>query len=329
MNVNVKFGFGIDCYPAIYNSSKLKVGSFVYVKFDKNNVPIHFFPNFEANTIKCIITWITKDKYVVLQKPRQPDQSLVLKLNNHLKEFIDSDTINKKVIDLTQEVEYISNIGHQKFAGTKTGNIYAVLDRLELCSSLKNVKNTLFTQYEPLVTYLMLTCFDLLGHNEKYIDFKNWLDINIKNNKKHEIESENCFKNALRLYQEYLNMYSMRKSFYSFINSLLPVHARSELLNSFKVNIMSNHPNFETKEITGDRKISYLYDLRNNYTHQAQYIPGSLNFPEDIDKNINIAWHINYQIHTIKNVTTLSVHEWPEIFVKTVKIGLSQYLLKF
>ena len=329
MNVNVKFGFGIDCYPAQYNSSKLKVGSFVFVKFDKNNIPIHFLPNFEENTIKCLITWITKDKYVVLQKPRQPDQSLIMRLDRFLNGIIDIQTIHNKVEIVTHEIEYFSDIGHQKFAGTKIGNIYAVLDRLELCNSLEKVKNTLFMQYESLVTYLMLTCFDLLGHNDQYVDFKKWLEINIKKKNKCLIESENSFKNALSLYQEYLKQYSMRNSFYRFINSLLPENARNDLLNSFKVNIISNPPNCDTKEISGNNKISYLYDLRNNYTHQAQYIPGSLHFPEDIDKNINIAWHINYQIHTIKNVTTLSVHEWPEIFVKTVKIGLSQYLLKF
>lgn len=139
---------------------------------------------------------------------------------------------------------------------------------------------------EALVSYLLLTCFDLLGQQEDYLSFNDWLR---SKKKKHIEERNDAFKNipekssqaeaALKLSNHYNELYGVKKSFYNGIKNL-PADAKNQLLSSVRVSRSPKYgskPNttfpsypFEENEETERIKLKFIYDKRNNFTHKLE-----------------------------------------------------------
>lgn len=151
----------------------------------------------------------------------------------------------------------------------------------DLRAKIANADN--FTQvymYPGLVTYLYLTCFDQLGTPAKgWRFFPNWLD-----SKKHRTEVEeivnesrdkfeadnfNGIKSITKeIYNGYHKLYGVKNSFFRFLREVIPADIRNNLLNSIVVEKWT-HENEQILDFEVDElyKEKWLYDTRNNYTH--------------------------------------------------------------
>lgn len=138
---------------------------------------------------------------------------------------------------------------------------------------------------EGLCIYLLLTCFDLLGQKNEYIQFQDWL---VSTNRKHLDERDKIIaktsKNtpptnfAKALFDGHGKIYGVRRSFMNGIDSL-PCDARQALFDSVEILVIrelpddpntspAGHP-FEEGEVKREKLISdFIYQKRNAYTHR-------------------------------------------------------------
>lgn len=155
---------------------------------------------------------------------------------------------------------------------------------------------------EAVVSYLLLTCFDLLGQNERHLSFQDWL----KSNRNEQIAERNSVLShlpdgcsaldcATALADQHQKIYGVRNSFYRGITNL---HEESQDRLFSNVNLCHNPdfgnqgPNVSTpsfpiadKHREREMKLKFLYQKRNQFTHGLeQHITSSL--PLFSDPNI-------------------------------------------
>jgi hypothetical protein len=197
-------------------------------------------------------------------------------------------------------------------------------EQLRDCSLVQHTDNNGWThpyiQHDALVDYLLLTCFDILGQPEEWLDFNSWLTSSRKNSEREEAvslisESVTQIEATKKIYDFYQDKYGVKKSFYRFINEVLDQEAQERLLSSVKI----EHINKDSKSVIIDnpnKKKSFLYDSRNLFTHQAILTgsPAGGLFPEIIMiKDEKILW--GYEQVRINNTFNYSVRRWPfELF---------------
>lgn len=141
---------------------------------------------------------------------------------------------------------------------------------------------------EALVIYLLLTCFDKLGQDRRFLSLDNWLCSKKQN---HVAERDSCILSlptqatpleaARALSSEYRKLYGVRNAFYAGIYSLSEEDMH-RLLRSIQVSISPDHgrhgPNVSTGsfplEETDPRKqimrFRFLYQKRNRFTHRLE-----------------------------------------------------------
>jgi hypothetical protein len=121
---------------------------------------------------------------------------------------------------------------------------------------------------------LRLTCFDLLGQPSEWLIFTDWIRSKRKRIEREEIIKRITFDNeiefASKIYQEYHELYSVKNSFFRFLNGILPSDSRDVLLNQIKIRIHEGHESsIKLHEPTQLDKENYLFKIRNDYTHKV------------------------------------------------------------
>ncbi len=211
--------------------------------------------------------------------------------------------------------------------------ISAVIDRLDLCSKLSETATAkqLFHHYTPLVVYLLLTCFDRLGQPSDWMDFGSWLRSSDKKKEREQVTSEglkDASEIAVAFYNTYNRIYGVSSSFYRFLHEVIPGQSRQELLGSIRIEIVDNPPNIgNNRQADDDAKEKYLFKLRNDYTHKAQFVPGTTKaiWPDGTFANnwIGVQQNIGQS-----SWSTLFVRNLPETIERVVRVGLAKYLEK-
>ena len=222
----------------------------------------------------------------------------------------------------------------KEIEGSKIKVIMAVIERLELIEIFaeRELNVRLLTFYQSLVVYHLLTCFDLLGQPDNWIDFINWHNSTKNLSEKQDAKSrfnfwDNFGTKVKKYYEFYINKFGVSKSFFRFINEVIPDSTRDELYNSIRISV--NGIPDPSRRIAEDSpqidKMKFLSDLRNKYTHSAIFIqglhqdfrmPGTNNLFTNFTETINAtSW------------VTISVRDWPDVLKKVVKIGLAQYII--
>ncbi|MES1183073.1 MAG: hypothetical protein ABUL60_04615 [Myxococcales bacterium] len=159
----------------------------------------------------------------------------------------------------------------------------ALIDFNETLAGPKNIQDReypggvkgwthIINEHDALVSYLLLTCFDLLGQPDEWVTFEAWLA-----SRRHQLEREAAAASAptgaaaadvaLHLSREHTKLYGAKRSFYRFINERLTAAARGRLLLSISVRDAGTErvgPNVERD------KLNFLYDTRNAFTHRAE-----------------------------------------------------------
>lgn len=173
--------------------------------------------------------------------------------------------------------------------------IEVVKDRLFLYDKLYSIKNVFqgkeyltrptkgtwdhkYKHFLALRYYLLLTCFDILGQREDFIDFHSWM--NSKGNKAqretiiNESKSLSVEETIKTVYNNYLKIYGYRNSFSRFIKEILTKEDRDLLM--FSIRIYKIHQDVNGNIIKSEcledekKKEDYLLMVRNQFTHKGK-----------------------------------------------------------
>ena len=234
-----------------------------------------------------------------------------------------------------------------------TYKIENVKSRLEFISKLTSVRETFrgieliehtenngwthpYKHFSGLRFYLILTCFDILGSNEEFIPFSNWLT-----SSKIKEERENIFRNVYsnelnpdsvkKVYSGYNDIYGISKGFKRFINEVISTEDRALLLDSIKIRKIQNNPQkvieYEPNET---KKINFLYEVRNSFTHTGQPYasPGGGIFIDDgkaviIDGKKMWGYQIIHREKKQDFFYEYSVRKWPKLLVEILNNTLN------
>jgi hypothetical protein len=229
-----------------------------------------------------------------------------------------------------------SDIEIAKFYSTehrRSSNLEAVktvIARLDLCARLngEEARDILETHQRDLVTYLLLTCFDRLGQPARFLTFDQFLSSRRKRAARAAIlESMSVndpVESAKALYQGYLKQYGVKNSFFRFLNEVLPASYRVALLESLTIMDTPQIPlTGNNHEASDDEKLRYLFDLRNAYTHRAEFKPGLTSYrsiaPFPHEENTLI---FHDQIHRQTTFRSVLTKSWIPTLFETVRQGL-------
>jgi hypothetical protein len=220
-------------------------------------------------------------------------------------------------------------------ARSPLGRIQATLDRLQLVKMLgrPTVGEQLWLHYSGLVAYLLLTCFDLLGHLEEWVDLRPWLErtqyaperaqANIPNNASYE-------QAARALIAKYDELHGVGASFRRFIEHVLPLEQRRELFACVAIEEYVAAPLRDEltapKPLGDKKKIDWLYALRNAYTHAGAYVPGGHPALTPPAFRGDDQWWVMDDKLTSSKTVRWSVRRWPEVLEECVRGGLASYV---
>jgi hypothetical protein len=326
--------------PTMYNRNQLRVGAKVYVSFDLDGNAIEFSPAYREEDKPFSVNWISPSEWVVILDEPYNIEKIPLGFRNKIEKYLDGylepsiieEALKKACKDIRLEHQYKTD----EIRKSRIGKIYAIIGRFDLIETLHELPRTILWSHQtPLSVYFILTCFDLLGQPDGWLDFGNWLNSKKEKHLQERQKGFNGIKNGsenieqhMKIHNYYIELYGMRRSFYRFITDILPDKMKDRLLASIDISIASLPPsNFETKNAGEKEKIKYLFYIRNSYTHSAQSPSG---FPikgrEKFKDETKEYWDVIEQIFEENCWKTIMVKEWPDILYETVKVGLAEYL---
>jgi hypothetical protein len=223
---------------------------------------------------------------------------------------------DKCVREMPIEELYLTKTREQSLLG----QFMTVVDRLELVQRLSTPESSqlLLDQYEPLVVYLMLTCFDVLGQPAEWRDFRSWL--NGKEAATVGLTGSSPVEQSKQLYQAWSERYGVRNSFYRFINEVLPPEALERLLSSIEYLILSNPPEIRQQMGDDDKKKRWLFDVRNRFTHSAQVNKG---YHPSMFRDLPPGRTQRQTRFGRESWEVVNVEGWPERLIEAVRSGLS------
>jgi hypothetical protein len=141
--------------------------------------------------------------------------------------------------------------------------------RRDLFRKMGDVWTHGYIDHDAIVTYLLLTCFDLLGQPAKWMTFDNWLRASDTAVARNAVTAALPTKDdpitaAELLFREYQSTYGVRNSFFRFINAEITESARRGLLDSITIHTSSG---IALQDDQLSRR--FLYDFRNRFTHSG------------------------------------------------------------
>ncbi len=159
--------------------------------------------------------------------------------------------------------------------------------RYELAARLSDEKaHALIEGHQrSLVYYLLLTCFDLLGQPDSFVPYSTWLE-----SRHHKPQREGVLQfipggvdpleASKQLHRAYLNHFGVKNSFNRFLHEVLPSQSLTDLLASLWLIETPLDGEGEPRDLSDKAKKEYLYNLRNRFTHRAEWQYGvTLPFP--------------------------------------------------
>jgi hypothetical protein len=249
--------------------------------------------------------------------------------------------IDERLRALASEVPFDSLHDAAVVSSSRIKTVESALDRLDLVTVLdrEDVGTALWTHHRGIVAYLYLTCFDLLGQNPEWVEFPAWLQSKSKQHADARARAVAAIAPgsdpvtvAQQLHSAYNAVYSVRQGFRRFITEVLPDETRRSLLTSIVAErrVMPPLPN-ETDPpvpLSENRKIDWLFSIRNQYTHRATYVPGLHDqmTPADM-RGDDETWWMSDELSE-KSTTAFSVSRWPRVLAECFRAGLLAYVMQ-
>ena len=194
--------------------------------------------------------------------------------------------------------------------------------------------------FDALRNYLLLTCFDLLGQPQNYMSFGSWLKSDdIEPQRTAALARATSFSVLLdqikMVHSDYLAAYGTTNSFKRFVKDVLPPEVRANLYHSVmirKIDPVTNTVVAETTTFSDDKKLDFLYTIRNAFTHTAVNAgsPAGGVWAEwdewrDIDGSgvLKKGYVEIYRVERDGFHFEYSVRDWPDVLSRAVESGLS------
>ena len=271
------------------------------------------------------VTWISPSEWwVQLSKGWVVPERAVLGISVAVTGLIAESDVRAALAITHSDVPLGQGYRTDRIVGSRAGQLSAAAERLDLAKRLQDpsVADALFSHQEALITYLLLTCFDLLGQPAPWRDFSSWL--NSKGTHALAFETRaNPVEQANLVHQRWLSEYGVKNAFYRFIDHILPPEARDNLLSSFDLTWSENPPSFGKLPTTDDDKKKYLYKLRNQYTHQAKFFQGVLN---KLPRKPGVTIMGREQTFTATKWIDFATRNWPLPLEEAVRQGIASRL---
>lgn len=140
-----------------------------------------------------------------------------------------------------------------------------------------------YQHYHALRIYLLLTCFDILGQPEAWLDFQSWLKskktvhIEERANILSRCQSADLIDTISYVSAQYNAIYGVKNSFYKFMREIISPPDRERLLKSIRVSTLA--PTLFGDGVVRDAlsdydandffKEKFLYNARNSFTHKG------------------------------------------------------------
>lgn len=189
--------------------------------------------------------------------------------------------------------------------------------------------------FDSLRNYLLLTTFDLLGQPSEFKDFQSWLvsrstSLERKAVMETIVKDEALIDSMQKIHRGYLDIHGTKTSFYRFINEVLPNEMREELLHSIRICRIDSSENREIRIVdSSDKKIRFLFAIRNLYTHKLKNTgsPAGGVFenwtdPIIIDGVPKKGWEPIYYEHKAIERVEFGVRDWPDVLLRAVNTGI-------
>ena len=248
-----------------------------------------------------------------------------------------SDEFEKEVDDVEERLK--SNY----FKKSCLHKVFKVHERIKLVRHFEDQLNGGMDflprfMYPGLKTYLLLTCFDQLGQDDKgWRFFPNWLDSKKHRNERNEILSDSKLDEEIvnangdanpryikAVYNKYYEIYGVKNSFMNFLRYLLPEAQRSKLLDKILIEFYSVSEERLDFDMYGTEldKEKWLYQTRNNYTHnlltvEKHFKSGYLDVDDD--------WIIWEEIHSENEAQRILARDsFKDEIEKSILIGIVQ-----
>ncbi|MDO6759610.1 hypothetical protein Q4566_05300 [Tamlana sp. 2_MG-2023] len=210
---------------------------------------------------------------------------------------------------------------------------------------IKNLPDRYWTHsykdYAALRVYLALTCFDILGQPNDWMDFNSWLRSKKRKKEREEIIDKSLTYNysefILSVNNEYNKIYGVKSSFYKFIQEVLSQENKQKLFDSIKTSIQLTPRIVKptgTTLATGreiklpiERKEKFLFNIRNSFTHKGVSIadPAGGIFDNEKPSLWPPDWKPKWGFSGIHKETingdliTFSVRRWPFILIEIIE----------
>lgn len=195
-----------------------------------------------------------------------------------------SDEFDKEIDGITEHLR------QNRYLKSNFLRIFKVYERLILVRNLKEQLNgeTDWIQrqtYPGLMTYLLLTCFDQLGQDDKgWRFFPDWL-----NSTKCRLEREEILSVAMSempiqdlegkanlkfielIFNRYNEIYGVKKSFMKFLRNILPKDQREKLFQRIEIEVYlyskQEDKSYPERKEGEKEKEGWLFKTRNDFTH--------------------------------------------------------------
>jgi len=281
---NVKFLINGKTFDKSFSRSRIRLGKILYIKEDDPSKDIQVSESEFKDSKRVAVSWITPSIWAVtLIDIYNLEHSEVEATQKLLEGYMPREEVLENLSYFASKLRLEHLYKSSEYDESSLRVVFAVTSRLDLINLLKSeeVSRQLFHNWEPVIVYHLLTCFDLLGQPEAWIPFDSWLSSDTHKATREKLISENNSELnkadfSKRLYQGYQGLFGVKNSFFRFISEVLPEENRKELFNSIKIHTNSMPPSIETISEDGSEadKEKFLFSLRNNYTHKAKVVHG-------------------------------------------------------
>lgn len=328
----VVFLVGNDRCPYRFDRSQLRLGATVHVGTDAGGKPDRFSPQPFGGSVKYWIDWIATSEWAVsLRGPYQVDAHLI----ERVCELVDlaRPTVEAALGRAAKDVRPDHRFKTKELTRSRVSVVSTVVERIDLVDRLSEAEliQNLQHHHEALVAYLLLTCFDRLGQPADWLSFRDWLlAAGAAEHRRSAVAElgaeEDPLRIAERLHDSYIRRYGTGTAFHRFLNRVLDGSEREELLACIRIDRIATPPRMTRLDAGDDLKVKWLYGLRNEYTHQARFVPG-VEIPDNAPFDRSMWTGLRRQEVTATEWITVSLRAWPEILRRTVLKGLSRYLV--
>ncbi len=186
-----------------------------------------------------------------------------------------------------------------------------------------------YVHFSGLRFYLILTCFDILGSNDQFLPFPNWL-----NSSSSKTERETIFSNVPdkelsplsveKVYKNYNEIYGITKGFKRFITDVISENDKTLLFENINIRKIQREPQKVLPyEPTENKKINFLFEVRNSFTHTGNPYasPGGGIFDDDgTGVEMDGVMKYGYSTIHIENKKDFyyeySVRKWPNLLIE-------------